>query len=343
MAALEVAFSVVLLAGAGLLMQSVLRMSSANLGFQPDGLVAARLTLPRDRYRDAGARVRFYRALEQKAAALPDVESAAVTSQLAPAAGGTDTLEVFGKSGETRNAPHDVITQFVGADYFRTVGTRVLAGGFIPDIEASRPREAVVNEALAARYFPAGDAIGSRIRVGNENEQWLTVVGIVETERRITAYNEMQWVAQPAVYRLAELDPPDGVWLLARTRGGQAGVGAELRREVTFIDSEVAMGETETVRHALGIYLSYPRFRALVFGGFAVFALLLAAVGLHGVLAELVFLTDSRRSARDERPPSELSFIKRCLHRGCFLSVAPCCQAALLSHPPAPDSTQRAP
>jgi len=287
MAAMEVAFSVVLLAGAGLLMQSVLRMSSANLGFRPDNLIAAHVSLPQDRYRDAGARARFYKALEEKAEALPGVASAAVTSRVAPATGGTTTLEVFSRTGE-KTSVHDVVTQIVGADYFRTAGTRVLAGGFSPQVDTSRPPEAMINEAAAARYFPGGGAIGSRIRVGNEREPWLTVVGIVETERRVTVYDEMLWVAQPAVYRLAGQDPPDEMSLLLRTRGAQTGIGAELRQALASIDSGVAMGRTETMRQSLGVYLSYPRFRALVFGGFAAFALLLAAVGLHGVLAELV-------------------------------------------------------
>ena len=288
MVALEMALSVILLAGAGLLIESVLRMGSADLGFRPDNLTAARVNLPDKGYRDPAVRWRFYETFERKVSALPGVESAAVTSILPPQNGGTTTLAVFGRQAAAGPAVHDVLTQLVGRDYFRTMGIRVLSGGFSPPTDDSRPPEAMINAAVAAKYFPAGDALGSRIRVGDEHNPWLEVAGIVATERRSTVYNEMRWEPQPAVYRLAQQDPPASAWLAVRTRGGEVGLGAELQREAAAIDPGVALGATATMRHMLGTYLNYPRFRALVFGGFALFALLLAAVGLHGVLAELV-------------------------------------------------------
>jgi hypothetical protein len=206
---------------------------------------------------------------------------------LPPAQSGVDTLEIRGQSFDSKRAPHDVTTEFIGPDYFRAMGTRVLAGGFSSRTTGDRPPEALINEALAAEYFPAGQAIGSRIRAGGDREPWLTVAGIVATERRSTVYNEMRWVDQPALYRLADQKPPMAGWIVARTRG-DVPLGAELRRIAASIDSGAALGQTETMRRLLGTYLSYPRFRALVFGGFAVFALLLAAVGLHGVLTELI-------------------------------------------------------
>jgi hypothetical protein len=198
-----------------------------------------------------------------------------------------DTLEISGQSFDPKHAPHNVTTEFITPDYFRAMGTPVLSGGFTSGTTANRAPEALINEAVAAEYFPAGHVIGGRIRVGGEREPWLTVTGIVATERRSTVYNEMQWVAQPAVYRLADQKPPMAASIVARTRG-EVRLAAELQRIAGSIDSGAALGQVETMRHALGTYLSYPRFRALVFGGFALFALLLAAVGLHGVLTELV-------------------------------------------------------
>jgi len=289
MAAVEVAFSMVLLMGAALLMQSVLRMNSADLGFRPEGVTAASIILPPGgQYAEADARLRLYRSLEQKVAALPGVESAAVTSLLAPASGGFSRLEVFGKTQGTPAGPHDVVTEFVSEEYFRTIGTPVLAGGFTSHADPSHPPEAVINQALAAEYFPDGRAIGSRIRLENDQKSWLTVVGIVETERRTTVYNEMRWVAQPAVYRLIQQNPPQSATLVVRTRRSQLSLVTALRQQIASIDAGVALGNTGTMRAMLGAYLSYPRFRALVFGGFAAFALLLAGIGLHGVLAELV-------------------------------------------------------
>jgi putative ABC transport system permease protein len=288
MAAMEMALSVVLLAGAGLLMQSVLRMNSANLGFPPEGLSAARITLPAGRYREAGARRRFYELLERAAAALPGVDSAAFTSSLPPEGGGTDTLEVFGKTQDHAHLAHDVIQQWVGENYFRAMGAPMLSGAFNARADGAHPPEAAIDEALAAKYFPKGDAIGSRIRVGGEKNPWLTVTGIAVATRRTTVYNEMQWVAQPTVFRAVASEPPLSGSLAVRTRDSGLDLGRELRKAAALIDPGVPIGPVQTMRQLLGNHLAFPRFRALVFGGFAALALLLAGVGLHGVLTELV-------------------------------------------------------
>ncbi len=276
-------------------MQSVLRMNSAPLGFRPAGLTTARINLPAARYADEAARRRFYRALEQKLEALPGVESAAFTSSVPPENAGTETLEVFGASQDTAHLPHDVIQQFIGADYFRTVGTPLLASFNGRPAASSVPQapsenvvgvdEAVIDDTVAAKYFPQGGAIGSRIRVGGDKNPWLTVTGIAATARRITVMNEMQWVAQATVFRAAERESPLSGWIVVRSRRPDFAPGEELRRAARSIDAEVALGQIQTMRQLLGGHLAYPRFRALVFGGFALFALLLAAVGIYGVIA----------------------------------------------------------
>jgi putative ABC transport system permease protein len=288
MAAMETALSVILLAGAGLLMQSVLRMDSADLGIRPEGLAAARINLPADRYRETAARWRFWESLNRSIEALPGVESAAYTSSLPPEGAGTDTLEVFGRTQDRAHLPHDVVLQWVGEHYFRAVGSPMLSGKFDPRPDATHPPEAVIDEALAEKYFPDGNAIGSRIRVGGEKNPWLTITGIVVTARRATVYNEMQWVAQPTVFRSVAEAPPMSGSIAIRTRGNGLDLERQLQNAAASIGSSAAVGKVETMREILGNHLAYPRFRALVFGGFAAFALLLAGVGLHGVLSELV-------------------------------------------------------
>ena len=288
MAAMETALSVILLAGAGLLMQSVLRMNSADLGFRPDGLIAARISLPADRYREAATRWRYYELLEHLVAALPGVESAAFTSSLPPEGAGADTIEVFGKTQDQAHLAHDVVQQWIGKDYFRAMGAPMLSGKFSARTDGAHPPEAVIDEALAAKYFPKGDAIGGRIRVGGDKNPWLTITGIAVTARRTTVYSEMQWVAQPTVLRAAEEEPPLSGSIAVRSRGSGLDLERQLRKAAASIDPGVPIGQVQTMRQVLGNHLAYPRFRALVFGGFAAFALLLAGVGLHGVLSELV-------------------------------------------------------
>jgi hypothetical protein len=165
MVAAEMALSVVLLAGAGLLMESVLRMGSANLGFAASGLISAHVVLPDGPYREADARIRLYQKLQQGVAALPGVEGAALTSSPPPEGTGTNTLQVFGKITPPGLLRHDVAQAWIDADYFRTLGTRIIAGrGFDAHDVKDSAAVAIVDEALAREYFPNADPIGQRIR-----------------------------------------------------------------------------------------------------------------------------------------------------------------------------------
>jgi putative ABC transport system permease protein len=289
MVAAEMALSVVLLAGAGLLMESVLRMGSANLGFAANGLVSAPVVLPEGPYRDADARIRLYQKLRQGVAALPGVEGATLTSSPPPEGTGTNTLQVFGRITPPGLLRHDVIQAWIAADYFRTLGTRIGAGRAFDahDVKDSAA-VAIVDEALAREYFPNADPIGQRIQVAGEKSPWLTVIGTTPTEKRTTVYQEMQWVSQPTVFRPFTQGLPAGMNLLVRAGSDDLPVSAAIRGVAASIDAGVAIGEVQTMRQKLGVYLAYPRFRAVVFGGFAAFALLLAVVGLHGVLGQLV-------------------------------------------------------
>jgi putative ABC transport system permease protein len=288
MVAAEMALSVVLLAGAGLLMESVLRMGSADLGYPANGLVSARVVLPEGPYRDADARLRFYRKLQQNVAALPGVEAAALTSVLPPRSAGTNTLQVFGKLKPAESLRHDAIQVWIDPEYFPTLGTRIIAGRGFDSHDGKDGAVAIVDAALAREYFPDGNPVGARIQIAGEKSPWLTVVGVTKTEKRTTVYQEMQWVDQSTVFRPLTQGLSGDVTLVARVSREGVPIGGAIRKAAADIDSGVAIGELRTMRQELGGYLAYPRFRAVVFGGFAAFALLLAVVGLHGVLGQLV-------------------------------------------------------
>jgi predicted permease len=285
----EMALSVVLLAAAGLLMESVLRMGSADLGFDGSRLASAHVELPEGQYRDTEARIRFYQTLQRKVAALPGIEAAALTSLLPPSGGGANTMQVLGKLKPPELLRHDVIQSWIDPEYFRTLGTHISAGrAFDAHDGKDTPAVAIVDEALAKEYFPGGSPIGQRIQIAGEKSPWLTVVGVAPAEKRSTVYQEMQWVTQPTVFRPLTQGSPVDMMLVARVGREDIPLGAALRRAAAAIDGGVAVGEVRTMRQQLGVYLAYPRFRAVVFGGFAAFALLLASVGLHGVLGQAV-------------------------------------------------------
>jgi putative ABC transport system permease protein len=289
MVAVEMALSVVLLCGAGLLMQSVMRMESADLGFDGSRLVSASIGLPEERYRSADSRIAAYQKLRQGVAELPGVEAAAITSSLPPTGAGTDTLQIFGNLKPAKLLRHDVIQAWIDPDYFRTLGSRII-NGRVFDAHDSKDGAAVaiVDEALARAYFPNANPIGQRIQIGGEKSPWVMVVGVAPTEKRTTVYHEMQWVAEPTVFRPLTQGPLADMTLVLRTRNEDMPIADALRRTAAAIDPGVVIGNVRTMRQQVSTYLAYPRFRAVVFGAFAAFALLLAMVGLHGVLGQLV-------------------------------------------------------
>jgi hypothetical protein len=149
------ALSVTLLAGAGLLMESVLRMGSADLGFDASRLVSAGVKPPEGPNGGADARIRLFQALQRSVAALPGVESAALTSVLPPMNAGTDTLQVFGQLKPDGLLRHDVMQAGIDPDYFRTLGTHIDAGRAFDahDVKDSAA-VAIVDEELTHEYFP---------------------------------------------------------------------------------------------------------------------------------------------------------------------------------------------
>jgi predicted permease len=286
----EVALSVILLAGAGLLLESVARMGAAPLGFAPARLYATGLTLPSDRYKASDDRARFYDQLQTEVAAMPGVESVAISSALPPNGTGNLPLDILGRPVPPEHAMHDVGQQWTSAGYFHALGASLQRGrAFDARDRFDAQPVAIVDEALAREYFPNMDPIGQKIRVGdNRRAPWLTIVGIAATTKRATVYREMSWVESATVYRPLMQETPETVSIVVRTGNDRAPVASAIQSAVASLDSEVAVGQAEAIEQNIAKVLAYPKFRAVVLSAFAGFALLLAALGLHGVLSQLV-------------------------------------------------------
>jgi putative ABC transport system permease protein len=289
--AAEMALSMVLLTGAGLLIQSIVRMGSAPLGFEADRLYRTAVSLPEERYENVESRQRFFDVLEARLSSIPGIQDAALATSLPPHDGGTQGVEVFGSSITPDLTGHDVGVRAVTPGYFRTLNIALRRGrAFDARDRRESERVAIVDESFARIYFPDGDPIGKRIRVENprEPQPWLTVVGVVAGQRRSIVDQEMGWTSSPSLYRPLAQDTPRNAGIAVRAASDPAPAGRAIRREVETLDSELAVGELESVQRQFTEALAYPRFRGVVLGGFAVFALLLAAVGLYGVLGQLV-------------------------------------------------------
>jgi predicted permease len=282
----EVALSVVLLAGAALLIESVARLGSTPLGFQPDGVVSAGLSLPEKAYADPERRLHLYKEIASNVTALPGVADAALASSLPPYGNASQSLEVFGRPLAGDAAVHDVVDLTVTPGYFRTLGVQLLRGRLFTEHDrVDTERVALVDAALAKEYFGDGDPIGRRVRIRNDREpnRWATVVGVVATERRVIVYQEMNWIEPPTLFRPLAQHPGRSVSLVVRAAGTPG-----IREAIGRLDSDIAVGGLEPLRQKITAFLAYPRFRALVLGAFAAIALMLAAMGLHGVIAQFI-------------------------------------------------------
>jgi len=283
--AVEMALSLGLMAGGSLLIRSVLNMSAAPLGFDPQHVIAGDVLLPKDRYASPQRQLDFFDELRRRVKAVPGIEGVAIASVPPPFGGGNSQFEVEGRP--VSKIPDTAVNR-VTPEYFDVLKVAVRRGRTFGEHDRQGSEMiGVVNEALVHEYFSNRDPIGTRVRtIGFKPEEWVTIVGVVGDEKRPELLHEMSWHAQPTLYRPLAQDPDMG-FVVARV-ASVAGMSHQIEQVVSQIDADVPIGRAEALTDLLGTYLKYPRFRAGVIGVFAALALLLAAVGLYGLVAQFV-------------------------------------------------------
>jgi putative ABC transport system permease protein len=283
----QVALALVLLAGAGLLARSFLALQRAPLGFRPERLLSTGAWAPEDRYPEAPQWRAFYQEVLRRVRSLPGVESAAVVS-VRPLSGPTGWDFPFTLEGQSEpEARHNPLVnlQAVSADYFRTMGIAVKRGRAFAETDAAgQPGVVVVSESLARRCWPGQDPLGRRLKVPQSNspyhQAWLSVVGVVADAR----YRELQAARLDLYLSHLQADHRTG-GLMIRTRGEPAALAGAVREAVWSLDRDKAPPDVVTMSSVVAEAQAGPRFATRVFGAFALVALLLTAVGLHGLLA----------------------------------------------------------
>jgi predicted permease len=281
----EVMLTVVLLAGAGLLIRTVNRFASAPLGFRPEGLVTTSLRLPQGGCNDSEQRIQLYDRLQTELSGIPGMEAVAFSSaRPIEGGGGVDIVEVEGHAKPRTGARFDTFQQTISPGYFRAMKTPLERGRHFERSDSARTEPvAIVNEALVRRYFPNEDPTGKHIRPfagDNGHAPWFTIVGVVGNEKRTTVYLEMAWVGVPVIYRPLDQNPPDSIHLIARIPPGDHTFGADIQRKVAQVDPNIPVGKFQSLNDIESRALAYPRFRARLLGSFAGLALALAIVGL---------------------------------------------------------------
>ncbi len=281
----QVALSLLLLAGAGLLIKSFFNLRATDPGFEPARLLVLDQSTPRTKYSDPDAQRRFYERLVPKLAALPGVEAVGGANPLPFS--DNDNASSFRLASQPERGPGshpDASNLNVLPGYFRALKIPLRAGRVFDEHDNENSRHVViVNEAFVRRFLPQTNPLGERILRDQENgADDLEIVGVVGDAKQTSLGAEVT----PEFYQPFAQAPGRRVWLTLRTRSAQlAGLGAAIRRVVHEQDPAVFVGNLRTMDFLLARNLAQPRFNMMLLGGFAAVALLLAAIGIYGVIA----------------------------------------------------------
>jgi putative ABC transport system permease protein len=285
----QFAVAVVLLVGAGLLVRSFLALQAVDSGFEPEGVLVARIAPPAQRYADAEALRSFHARLLPELEAIPGVEGAAVISTVLlgrlPNMGGV-TLESrpeLAESAERVNVTSDGLTP----EAFRVLGMDRLAGRLPgPQDDAESTPVAVVNEAFVRAFLSDRDPLGERFVFGGPGEDptWITIVGVVEDARRAGPDQDVR----PAAFFPFDQFTSRVVDLLVRSSGDPAALAEPVRRTISRVDPDLPVRQLRTLESAMAEGLADRRFLTSLLAGFAAAGTLLAALGIYGVMAFVV-------------------------------------------------------
>ena len=288
--AAQVALALVLLVAAALMVRSMWQLQSVNPGFESRGVLAAALNLPGARYADNAAHARFYEGLVERVRAIPGVTAVATTS--ADPGSGSDTTFSFAIEGRVAKNPSGredpEALQAISASYFEAMRIPVKAGrAFDATTDRTDGKPVVVlNESLARKHWPNGDAIGKRIAFRVGQTPWREIVGVVGDTHDAGPGND----AKPTIYVPLAQKEANWVWLtwqtlLVRTNGDPSTVAPSVRNVVRGLDADLPLLRAVTLEDALAESEATRTFAMRLFGAFALVTLLLGAVGIYGVLS----------------------------------------------------------
>jgi len=292
----QLALTVVLLIGAGLMIKTLIRVRTETLGFSAENVAVAKLVLPVEIALQTDRRNYLYDRLLEKVLSMPGAQSAAITSAW-PLIGGPNTTCVISSiDGEDQPVPDGAIPcggPIVTPDYFSTLSIPLLRGRTFSTQDHERSEQVVIIDELIARsVFPNRDPVGRRIRTST-NSPWRTIIGVVGTTRSTSIIHSLAWRDSPQLFiphRQSQENRfgPVGnsVWTYIRSTHQPA--ISEFRQLVSSVDKDVAVAEFRPMDEVVANFTRQPLLRTSLLGAFAVMALLLAALGIYGVVSQSV-------------------------------------------------------
>jgi putative ABC transport system permease protein len=282
---LEMALALILLIGSGLLINSFLHLQKVNPGFNPDGVLTLQISLPESKYSTGPQQAAFYQQVLQRIKSLPGVRYAGAISHLPLS--GSNVNGVFTIEGHLPwAAGQEPLTEFrlITPEYFSAMETPLLQGRLFTDADNDQSTGVVIiNETMARRFWPGVDPLGKRVKIGGANDPfpYMAVVGVVGNVKHFGLNSE----ARPEMYIPYPQFPLPALSLVVRTASDPTGLGAAVRAEVQAVDKDQPVYNVRTMKSLLAGSLAQPRLYMTLLSIFAAIAVLLAAIGIYGIMA----------------------------------------------------------
>jgi putative ABC transport system permease protein len=317
----EVSLAVLLLVGSGLLAKSLLRLQGTNPGIDPEDLLSIELDLSATTYSDAERASDFYRRLTTHVQSLPGVQSVSFgTNQPLSGTAGSDPFAIEGRKLDPTNLTA-AGWQLAGANYLKTLGIPLVKGrDFTPeDMQPGALPVAIINERMAARYWPNEDPVGRRITLGlpRPENPWITIVGIAKDvpHRAIDSKPEPDW------YTSRVVSPQRRRYMFVRSALPAATLTAAIRKEVATIDPYQPLTSVKTMDQVISTTTAPRRFNALLLGVFAAIALVLATLGIYSVISYAITLRTQEIGIRMALGANRSTILRMVLRKGIMLTL----------------------
>ncbi|HKU62291.1 MAG TPA: ABC transporter permease [Gemmatimonadales bacterium] len=318
----QLALAVVLVAGAGLLLRSFARLRATDPGFRTEQVLTAGFTLPASRYPQRFDQYpvwpevsAFYARLLERLRGIPGVRAAALDGNHPLAHGFTNSFVIVGRENEYAEQP-EIAIRTVSPEYFGVVGVPLVQGRLLDARDAADAPDAILlNQAAVRRFFPRGDALGARITFWGRER---TVVGIVGDER----FHGVAEAAPPALYPALAQSPIGAATLLVATGRDPAALAGPVRSAMQSVDAAVALSGVEPLAVSLADSLARPRFTSALLAVFALLALLLASIGVYGVLSFAVTERTRELGIRAALGATPRRILHQVLRQGAVLALA---------------------
>jgi predicted permease len=280
----EIALALFLLIGTGLLFRGIFLVEHQNLGFRPDHLLTAGLTLDNARYKDAAQQALFVRDLISRLQQIPGAEAAAVASDLPATGPGSVTLQIKGQPELPANQRLSGLDVLVSVDYFRAAGIPLLRGRTFTETDSAvAPRVVVVNQEFVHRHLRDQEPLGKQIRldVSGSTPEWSEIVGVVGN---VKSYSEGT-NDDPEVYEAFFQRPASSFSLMVRATSDPDSLASTLRDTIARVDAELPLARLMSMPALIERQKAGDPFFVRILGSFAILALLLSAVGIYGLVA----------------------------------------------------------